>query len=75
VTVGHSAAREALDRAVAAYRSATPGSAALYRKANSFLLGGDQAPWPHPMRFMFAVIFEVQPRKHVGTTISISPNN
>ena len=40
VTVGHSAAREALDRAVAGYCSATPGSAALYRKASARLPAG-----------------------------------
>src|SRR4029079_19119485 len=40
VTVGHSAAREALDRAVGTYRSATPGSAALYRKASARLPAG-----------------------------------
>jgi hypothetical protein len=39
--------------------------AALYREANSFLLGGDQAPWPHHPDWMRANIRgDVHVRSH-----------
>ena len=80
MTVGHSAAREALDRAVAAYQSATPGSAALYRKAAVRLPAGVTSnvkffpPYPvYLTRAEGSHVVDVDGREYIDYCLAFGP--
>jgi len=80
VTVGHSAAPDALDRAVDAYRSATPGSAALYRKASARLPAGVTSnvkffpPYPvYLTRAEGAHVVDVDGREYIDYCLAFGP--
>ena len=80
MTVGHSTDRNALDRAVAAYQKATPGSAALYRKAAARLPAGVTSnvkffpPYPvYLSRGEGAHVFDVDGRQYIDYCLAFGP--
>jgi glutamate-1-semialdehyde 2,1-aminomutase len=80
VTVGQSAARDALDSAVDAYRAATPGSAALYRKAAARLPAGVTSnvkffpPYPvYLSRAEGAHVVDVDGREYIDYCLAFGP--
>ena len=80
MTVGHSAAREALDRAVDAYRSATPRSAALYHKASARLPAGVTSnvkffpPYPvYLTRAEGSRVVDVDGREYIDYCLAFGP--
>src|SRR5204862_3735058 len=80
VTVGHSTDRDALDRAVAAYQTATPGSAALYQKAAARLPAGVTSnvkffpPYPvYLSRAEGAYVFDVDGRRYIDYCLAFGP--
>ena len=80
MTVGHSAAREALERAVDAYRSATPRSAALYHKASARLPAGVTSnvkffpPYPvYLTRAEGSRVVDVDGREYIDYCLAFGP--
>src|SRR5262249_38145717 len=80
VTVGHSAARDALDRAVDVYRAATPGSAALHRRAAARLPAGVTSnvkffpPYPvYLSRAEGSRVFDVDGREYIDYCLAFGP--